>query len=220
MIAEMVGFGDEIENCARPIPERATPWGLPVALSLILKVPLRVPLAIGANTTLAVQLCPGPRVLKRGAEEQVLVWVKSPVTLIVVISSVDVPVFVMVTVCAAVVEPTVVFAKVKVVGVTVTEVAWVTPVPVTVMMWGLFGVLSSMLNSSVTEPVASGVKVMLMLHVPPRAATVPTQLSDSVKSLLGGVIELITKGKLPMSTIVTVCVVLAMLTVWFPKFSF
>lgn len=213
IIAEMVGFGDEIENCASPTPERATPCGLPVALSLMLSVPLRLPLAVGVNTTLAVQLWPGPRVLKRGGEAQVLVWVKSPVTLIVVISSVDVPVLVMVTVCAGVVEPTLVFAKVRVVGVTVTEVAWVTPVPVTVMMWGLVGVLSSMLNSSVTDPVATGVKVMLRVHVPPRAATVPTQLFDSVKSLLGGVIELMTRGKLPIFTIVTVCVVLETLTV-------
>ena len=55
------------------------------------------------------------------ADAQVFVCVKSPVMLIDVMSSVDVPVFVMVTVWAGVVEPTVVFAKVSVVGVTVTE---------------------------------------------------------------------------------------------------
>ena len=72
--------------------------------------------------------------------------------------------------------------------------------------------MSVMLNSSVTDPVAVGVKVMFMVQVPPLAATVPTQLSDSVKSLLGGVMELMTRGKLPISTTVSVCVVLVTLT--------
>ena len=73
MIAEMVGFGDEMENCASPTPERATFCGLPVALSLMLKLPVRLPLAVGLNTTLAEQLWPGASVLNSGAEAQVLV---------------------------------------------------------------------------------------------------------------------------------------------------
>ena len=129
-----MGFFAASVNCATPTPERATPCGLPVALSLMVKVPLRLPLAVGVKITLAEQLWPGPRVLKSGALAQVLVCVKSPVTLMDVMSRVDVPVFVIVTVWAFVVEPTVVFANTSVVGVTVTEVAWVTPVPETVMM--------------------------------------------------------------------------------------
>ena len=92
------------------MPERETLCGLPVALSLMVRVPVRTPLAVGAKITLAVQLWPGPRASKRGAPEQVLVSVKSPVTLMLVMSRVDVPVLVIVTVCGAVVEPTEVLA--------------------------------------------------------------------------------------------------------------
>jgi hypothetical protein len=38
-----------------PAPLRATVWGLPVALSVIVSVPLRAPLAVGVNVTLKVQ---------------------------------------------------------------------------------------------------------------------------------------------------------------------
>ena len=63
MIAEMVGFFAVRENWDRPVPERETLCGLPVALSLMLSVPLRTPLAVGAKITLAVQLWPAPRAL-------------------------------------------------------------------------------------------------------------------------------------------------------------
>ena len=43
-------------NAAVPFPVRETVCGLPVALSAILNDPPRVPLAVGANVTLTVQL--------------------------------------------------------------------------------------------------------------------------------------------------------------------
>ena len=39
-----------------PVPERLTVWGLPLALSAMLSVAVRVPLAEGLKVTLRVQL--------------------------------------------------------------------------------------------------------------------------------------------------------------------
>ena len=58
MMVDTVGLLDDREKRASPVPERATPWGLPVALSLMLKVPVLLPLAVGANTTRTEQLWP------------------------------------------------------------------------------------------------------------------------------------------------------------------
>ena len=90
-----------------------------------------LPLAVGAKMILTVQLCPTVSMLN--VAPQVLVSEKSPATLIVVILRVAVPLLVMVTVWGALTVPTFWFANVKLVGATVTEVAAVTPIPVTVM---------------------------------------------------------------------------------------
>jgi len=93
-------------NWAVLVPERATVWGLPVALSEMLSAPLRAPLAVGAKVTLAVQLCPGLSRLFNGAAAHVLVWRKSPLVVIPVIVRTAVPVLVIVTVCGLLVVPT------------------------------------------------------------------------------------------------------------------
>jgi hypothetical protein len=41
-----------------PVPERLTVCGLPVALSEMVRLPLRVPVAVGVNITLIVQFAP------------------------------------------------------------------------------------------------------------------------------------------------------------------
>ena len=41
-----------------PVPERLTVWGLPLALSAILSVAVRTPLAEGVKVMLIVQLAP------------------------------------------------------------------------------------------------------------------------------------------------------------------
>ncbi len=108
----------------------------------MLKVPLSGPLAVGENETLTVQLCPTASWFSVAA--QVFVWEKSPLALIEVISSVEVLVLglVMVTVWGALTVPTFWPANVRLVGETVTSVAEVKPVPVTVIIWGLPAALS------------------------------------------------------------------------------
>ena len=50
---------------ATPIPLSATLWGLPVALSWILTPPVRMPVALGLNLTLIVQLAARGKELKQ-----------------------------------------------------------------------------------------------------------------------------------------------------------
>ena len=49
---------DKLTTGAVPVPERVTLWGLPVALSVTVIAPVRVPVAVGVNVTLIAQLAP------------------------------------------------------------------------------------------------------------------------------------------------------------------
>lgn len=101
----VVAGGEVSEKEAVPIPVRATVWGLPVAVSAIFKLPLRVPVAVGEKTTLITQLCPGLRM--SFVAKQVLVSLKSVVVVVMlVIFSVEMPVLVMVTGWGGLVVPT------------------------------------------------------------------------------------------------------------------
>jgi hypothetical protein len=89
--------GDKLTTGAVPVPLRATVCGLPTALSLILSVAVRVPVAVGRKVTLIVQLAPAAKVLPH-----VCVWEKSlalvPVNEYPLIVSAAFPVFDRVTV--------------------------------------------------------------------------------------------------------------------------
>lgn len=93
----------ESENSAMPLPARATVCGEPVALSVMLKLPVRLalPAPVGLKMMLNVQLAPGLRVaglVELGAPAlQVSVWLKSPVTEILVILRAELPLLVSVT---------------------------------------------------------------------------------------------------------------------------
>ena len=107
--------GDSVTAGAVPVPLKATLCGLPAALSVTLTVDVRVPVLVGVNTTLIVQLA-----LLASVDPQVFVCVKSrrspPVSLMPINDSVDVPVLVTVTTCAALLVPTVWLPKVNEVG--------------------------------------------------------------------------------------------------------
>jgi len=149
-------------NWAVLVPERATVWGLPVALSEMLSAPLRAPLAVGAKVTLAVQLCPGLSRLFNGAAAHVLVWRKSPLVVIAVIVRIAVPVLVIVTVCGLLVVPTAWLENERLVGVSITAVPAVMPVPIKLNDCGLLAALSVIASVAVTAPRASGVKITLI----------------------------------------------------------
>jgi hypothetical protein len=87
-----------------PIPLSVTFCGLPAALSVMLTAAVRVPLAVGLKVTLILQLAPAANVLP-----QVWVCAKSPalvpVIAMLLMVKLVVPVFLRVTVLAALVVP-------------------------------------------------------------------------------------------------------------------
>jgi len=110
-----------------PVPVSVTVCGLPVALSAMFNVAVRVPLAVGVNSTLIVQLAPAARVPCSGlhiAGEFGRGTPKSAEFVPVIVKpeklTVPVPVFVTVTISAGLVVPTVCELNVKLVGDTVT----------------------------------------------------------------------------------------------------
>ena len=109
-----------------PVPVSDTVCGLPLALSATESEPVRVPVAVGLKVTLIVQLAPAATLVP-----QVLVSEKSPVVEMLVMLRVAVPVLVSVTVSAALLVPSTVTGKVRLVGESVTAGAPLVTVCVT-----------------------------------------------------------------------------------------
>ncbi len=88
---------DRLTRGAVPVPVRLTVWGLPLALSLIDRVALRVPAAVGVKVTLMAQFAPAATL-----DPQVFVCEKSPGLVppiaMLLIANAPVPVFASVTV--------------------------------------------------------------------------------------------------------------------------
>jgi hypothetical protein len=98
---------------AVPVPERLTLVGPFGSLVAMVSVPLRDPLAAGEKVTLIVQLAPAARLVP-----QLFVCAKSPLTAIELIDADAFPVLCTVTVCAALVVPTLWLGNVRLDGVT------------------------------------------------------------------------------------------------------
>ncbi len=102
--------GERLTAGAVPVPLRLTVCGLLLALSVMVRTPVRVPVAVGVKVTRIEQFAPGATELP-----QVLVWAKSPLVTMLAIVSGALPVLVSRTVLAALVEPTTCLLKVKLV---------------------------------------------------------------------------------------------------------
>jgi hypothetical protein len=79
-------------GASTPVPVRLTVWVAGLALSVMVTTPVLVPVAVGLKVTLRVQLA-----LAATLEPQVLVWEKSPLTVILVMLRVALPVLLRVT---------------------------------------------------------------------------------------------------------------------------
>lgn len=110
-----------------PIPLRGSFCGLPLALSVKVRVALRAPVAVGLNVTVIVQLADAAR----DAPQVVPVSGKSPasvpVTAMLVIVIAVVPTFFSVTIFAVLVTPTAKVPKLRLLGV----ISAVVPMPLT-----------------------------------------------------------------------------------------
>jgi hypothetical protein len=98
-----------------PVPVRPTVCGLPAALSVIVIKPVLVPVAVGVNVTLIMQLLP-PGI----PPPQVFVCAKSPLATMLPMLRGALPTLRSVTVCGEVVMPTVWLAKLRLAGVRLT----------------------------------------------------------------------------------------------------
>lgn len=90
----------------------------------------------------------------------------------VMVSAVDLP-LVRVTFCTGLVEFTFTVPKAIEVGATETEPTGAVPVPESAAVCGLLASLSETLSVADSAPAKLGVKVMVIVQVPPLAATVP-----------------------------------------------
>src|SRR5437763_12598789 len=140
--------------------------GLPDALSVTLRLALRLPPAVGLNVTEIVQFTFGASVL--GPIGHVVVCAKSPglppasPTLLIVRGAV--PVLVTVAVCAALAVPTSCDPNVRLVGARLTAGVGVVPVPLSVTACGLFVALSVIRTLAPRAPAAVGVRLRERLH--------------------------------------------------------
>jgi hypothetical protein len=140
-----------------PPPLKATVCGEPLALSVIVTMPVRVPAAVGVKVTEIVQLPPAATL-----DPQLLVSAKSPDAVIEVTDRAAVPELVSVTVWAALVMPSACGANVRLVGESVTVgavTAETAPVPLKATVCGEPLALSVIVTAPVRVPAAVGVKV-------------------------------------------------------------
>jgi hypothetical protein len=172
---------DELEETetASPPPLKAAVCGEPLALSMIVRVPVRLPAAVGVKVTEIEQ--PAPAAI---LAPQVFVSVKSPDAAIDVMDKAAVPELITVTACAALLVPSACEAKVRLVAESVTAGAVtpeVVPVPLKAAVWGEPLALSVTVRVPVRAPAAVGVKVTEIVQLAPAATLVP-QLLVSAKS--------------------------------------
>src|ERR1700674_4240312 len=103
---------------AMPVPDSGTVCGLFAALSVIVMLPVRAPSWVGVKVTLMMQFAPAASVLPQGFV--LATGAKSPLTTMLLMFSVALPVFVIVTLLAVVVVPTTVLPNTSDVGDSVT----------------------------------------------------------------------------------------------------
>jgi hypothetical protein len=84
--------GERFTTGAGPVTVRLMVWVAGLALSVMVTAPVVLPAAVGLKVTLRVQLA-----LAATLEPQVLVWEKSPLTVMLAMRRVALPVFLSVT---------------------------------------------------------------------------------------------------------------------------
>jgi hypothetical protein len=155
------------------VPVSVEVCGLLLALSATLNVPGLVPVAVGVNTTLILQLPLAARLVVQVVVETL----KSPVVEITMLFSVTLRLLVRVNTFAGLVVPTVRAAYVALLG---ANVAGGPPVPESGTVCGLFGALSVIVRFPVRTPSWVGVKVTLIMQLFPARTVLPQDFATIV----------------------------------------
>ena len=151
------------------MPVSFTVCGLVEALLVTVTAPLMLPVVLGLNVTLTVQDAPAAMLEPQGVPPPAATE-KSPLAAKDKELRVVVRLLVMVSVCAALVLPTTVEAKVRLVGAIVTGR---TPVPLRLATCGESLPVSETTTAPETAAAAEGVKVTLMVQLAPAASAPP-----------------------------------------------
>lgn len=162
---------------ASPCPLRLMLCGLPVALSVMVTAPTRLPVAVGVNVTLKSQKPPAPK-----PEPQLLVTEKSPLAVILVRLSAAPPLLVSLTTCAALLVPIVCAAKLSEVGLS-EATGTATPVPFKPSVMVPLAESLLITKLPVRAPAAVGEKVTVMAQLA-AGSKVLLQVVDLAKSPL------------------------------------
>jgi hypothetical protein len=166
MIEGAVGVtAREIKIGADPVPDRLATWGLLPALSIIVSVPILLPVTEGLNATLMLHVLPAGTLVP-----QLLVSAKSPAAATLVISSGVFRLLVNVTTLAALVVPAGWLLKLRLLGESVTGGL---PIPSKEIVCGLPAALSVTAIVPVPVPTAVGVYVTLIVQLAPAAMELP-----------------------------------------------
>ena len=170
--------GENVGFARMPVPESATDCGLFRASSVIVKLPLRIPVCVGLNFTPTVQLAAGARLLPLHVS---LVIVKSPEGDAVSMCNATVLGFLRVVVFAALVAPTITLPKFHVSGVMVSLPAIPTPLKAAEPAPGLASSLTA--SDAVRVSSAAGLKVSVTVQAVPLASAAPQPLFVMLNSL-------------------------------------
>src|SRR5437879_7215932 len=135
-----------------------------VALLTSETLPVAAPAVVDAKTTLKVAACPAAKV---SAAVSPLGVKPLPGTLICEMLTPELPELVRVTVCGALLLPTVTFPKLRLVGLAVRRKVEVTPVPLNAMVEGELGASLTSERLPVTLPAPVGAKATLKLVLCP-----------------------------------------------------
>jgi hypothetical protein len=180
-VMEMVGFCGEMVIAALPTPDSATVCGLLVAESVKLRVALRVPSALGLNTSVAEQLAEAASVAPQVVAEMAKSEAFAPVMAILPMLTAVLRPLPNVTDCEGLLDPTRVPAKVRLAGLAATT-AGALPKPVRAIVCGLPLSESLKFSSAVRVPVAVGPNTIFAVQLAPAASVVPQVLLKTEKS--------------------------------------
>ena len=176
----LVGDAEALAGVTPPMPDSATTWGLPEAESAKFRLAVRVPAAVGLNTSVAEQLEPTDKLVPQVVPETTKSVAFAPVTVtpLMVIGE-ELP-FVSMTDWDTALAPTAVLANPIVDGAAVTTPLM--PRPESAIVWGLLPSESLKLRVAVRVPVAVGPNKMFAVQLVPGARVAPQVLLNTVKS--------------------------------------
>ena len=176
-----------------PLPVSVNECGLPGALSVIVTVAPRAPVAVAFNVTLTTQLAPGatvaPFVHVVAGEARAKSPALAPPRTAAVMFSGEPPVLLTVTFCAALVELTVWLLKLSVVA---DRVAAGGVEPLSETLCGLFGASSVMVSEAARVPMAEGVNVTFIVQLAAGATIAPMQLPPAMAKSPAFVLVMVT----------------------------